>query len=101
MAVVKIGCETCNKRYHCDSMTEFECLKADFRYYSPDYSAAESAQSKPFNFVKGYYGYEDEIVTEMNRDLRSNPEYKISKVEFLRNDHEYKSHVLVVYELIK
>ena len=47
MAVVKIGCETCNKRYHCDSMTEFECLKADFRYYSPDYSTSESAQTEP------------------------------------------------------
>jgi len=100
MGVVKIGCETCNKRYHCDSVTEFECLKADFRYYSPDYSTSEPAESKPFNFVKGYYGYEEEIVTEMNRDLTSNPEYKISKVKFLRNDHEHKSHALVVYELI-
>ena len=101
MGIVTVGCGTCKKRHNCDSMTEFECLKGDFRCYSPDYSTAEPAPSKPFNFVKGYYGYEEEIVTEMNKDLESNPEYKISKVKFLRNDHEYKSHVLVVFELIR
>lgn len=52
MGIVHVGCETCNKRHHCDSMTQFECLKADFRYYSPDYSTSESAQTEPQSKLK-------------------------------------------------
>jgi hypothetical protein len=84
MGVVRIGCETCNKRYHCDSMTEFECLKSDFRYYSPDYSTEEPAQSKPkYNslIINSSNERPSSIEEELNKYFAENPTDTIFSVK--------------------
>lgn len=96
-------CKTCKNKF-CSIDEAEKCIDGYYELHEkkePLIKKIEPTQSKPFNFVEGYYGYEEEIVTEMNRDLASNPEYKISKVKFPRNNHEHKFYVLVVYELIK
>ena len=80
MGIVHIGCKTCNKRHHCDSMTQFECLKADFRYYSPDYSTSEPAQIKSGYKAFNFTGRPSTITKELNEFFVENPQAEIVKV---------------------
>lgn len=102
MGVVHVGCGTCKKRHHCDSTTQFECLKADFRYYNPDYSTSEpqtEPQSKSkYNslIINSCNERPSSIEEELNNYFAENPTdtiFSIKEITTLRGNS-----ILIIFE---